>query len=310
MPVLVQSILAALPRVGSVLALCGFIMLVFSIVGMELFKGVLHYRCALPGFIETANHPGSAAEGITEGIDGARRALQLAAASATTSAIGALQEGAQLGAGMLHAGGGVGSSFGGGGGGGGGGAMGSMGLGRALGAAQEDYDSGTPCRLGMPPGDGYGQCEAGSTCMYFDDNPSNGLMSFDSVGVAFVVLLQALTFDDWTEPMYALMASISVYSGARPRRRYGHCWRCPAATTSPCPPSPLLPVVVAASAGAASSTSPVCHAAPPLAAAPLTQRSRVAARRRSRLFRPHRDDRRLLRRQPLPRRHLRGVHRR
>ena len=34
---------------------------VFAIVGVELFKGLLHYRCALPGFVETAGHPGAAA---------------------------------------------------------------------------------------------------------------------------------------------------------------------------------------------------------------------------------------------------------
>ena len=57
MPVLVQSILGALPRVGNVLMLCGFIFLVFAIVGVETFKGQLHYRCALPGFSETVGHP-------------------------------------------------------------------------------------------------------------------------------------------------------------------------------------------------------------------------------------------------------------
>jgi hypothetical protein len=39
--------------------LCGFVFLVFGIVGMELFKGVLHYRCALDGFVETPGHPSS-----------------------------------------------------------------------------------------------------------------------------------------------------------------------------------------------------------------------------------------------------------
>lgn len=50
MPVLVQWILDVMPKMGSVVMLCGFIFIVFGIVGMELFKGVLHYRCALPGF--------------------------------------------------------------------------------------------------------------------------------------------------------------------------------------------------------------------------------------------------------------------
>ena len=58
MPTLVQSILSSLPRVGNVLALCGFIFLVFAIVGVEAFKGALHYRCASAGFQETEGHPG------------------------------------------------------------------------------------------------------------------------------------------------------------------------------------------------------------------------------------------------------------
>ena len=76
MPVLVQSILSALPRVGNVCALCGFIFLVFAIVGVEAFKGVLHYRCALPGFVESADHPS-----LLDDVDPERRsrALELAA---------------------------------------------------------------------------------------------------------------------------------------------------------------------------------------------------------------------------------------
>ena len=57
MPVLVQWILSVMPKFGNVAMLCGFVFLVFAIVGMELFKGALHYRCARPGFVETAGHP-------------------------------------------------------------------------------------------------------------------------------------------------------------------------------------------------------------------------------------------------------------
>ena len=47
MPVLMQSIALVIPKLGSILGLCGFLVLVFGIVGMELFKGSLHYRCAI-----------------------------------------------------------------------------------------------------------------------------------------------------------------------------------------------------------------------------------------------------------------------
>ena len=55
MPLLVQWILNVLPKMGNVLALFLFVFLVFGIIGMELFKGSLHYRCALPGF-DDAGH--------------------------------------------------------------------------------------------------------------------------------------------------------------------------------------------------------------------------------------------------------------
>ena len=48
MPKLISSILAAMPALANVAALTGFIFLVFGIVGMELFKGSLHYRCLVP----------------------------------------------------------------------------------------------------------------------------------------------------------------------------------------------------------------------------------------------------------------------
>ena len=57
MPMLVNSVMSAVPKLGNVVGLLFFIFLVFGIVGMELFKGALHYRCALPGFVESSDHP-------------------------------------------------------------------------------------------------------------------------------------------------------------------------------------------------------------------------------------------------------------
>jgi len=134
MPVLVQSILSALPRVANVLMLCGFIFLVFAIVGLEVFKGESHYRCALPGFVETAGHP-------VEGMLETRRVLK-----------------------------------------GGGGPAGGGGV-------QGKWDTGRACN----PDLGSMQCDdaVGQRCMYFDLNPMHDLSSFDHVGTAFIVLLQA-----------------------------------------------------------------------------------------------------------------------
>ena len=68
MPQMISAILAAFPKLSNVVALCSFIFLVFGIVGMELFKGALHYRCASEGFVETPGHPVS---------DGRRRLEEL-----------------------------------------------------------------------------------------------------------------------------------------------------------------------------------------------------------------------------------------
>ena len=47
MPVLVSSVLAAVPKLGNVAGVCSFIFVVFGIVGLEVFKGTLHctYAC-------------------------------------------------------------------------------------------------------------------------------------------------------------------------------------------------------------------------------------------------------------------------
>ena len=51
MPALVESLLEVF-LLASVSVLTGFVFVVFGIVGIELFKGALHHRCALPGFEE------------------------------------------------------------------------------------------------------------------------------------------------------------------------------------------------------------------------------------------------------------------
>ena len=44
-------------------------------MGVQLFKGTLHYRCALPGFVETVGHPGQYAN-ATAGPAGLEVALR------------------------------------------------------------------------------------------------------------------------------------------------------------------------------------------------------------------------------------------
>lgn len=50
MPVLVKSIIDAVPRLSVVAALVGVVLLVFGIIGVELFKGSLHHHCVTDGY--------------------------------------------------------------------------------------------------------------------------------------------------------------------------------------------------------------------------------------------------------------------
>ena len=171
MPMLVEWILSVLPKMGNVLALFGFVFLVFGIVGMELFKGVLHYRCALPGFVESTGHPllPSVREQLSsERPDG----------SIMRSTVGG------------------GSS--------------------SWGDDQDQHDTLISCNIlatwrdakSGGRGADFGICPDGTTCSFFDSN-LYAISSFDSVGIAFIAFLQAVTFDDWAATMYALMSSFS-----------------------------------------------------------------------------------------------------
>ena len=83
----------------------------------------------------------------------------------------------------------------GGGGGGGGGGEDLAGL-----------DSGTLCHANP------GVCEAeGMVCHYFGTNPE-ATTSFDSTLMAMIPILQAVTFDTWTDPMVAVMGAYSPWA--------------------------------------------------------------------------------------------------
>ena len=49
MKVLVRSLLGAIPAMASVLLLCGFIFLVFGIIGVQLYSGSFRQQCFEPG---------------------------------------------------------------------------------------------------------------------------------------------------------------------------------------------------------------------------------------------------------------------
>ena len=69
---------------------------------------------------------------------------------------------------------------------------------------QAEYDSGTLCAADPD------MCsEEGQICFYFDDNPDGGTVSFDSVAMSMIPIIQAITFDTWTDPMFYIMEAYS-----------------------------------------------------------------------------------------------------
>ena len=192
MPPLVASLMHALPKMGNVLMLCGFLILFLGIVGMELFKGALHYRCALPGFVPTPGHPGS-----REATAALGHTSFEAAAAAGHASLSHISHAAAVVRQLRGTGG----------------APTGMAIRGEYDTGQAVYDTGIACR----PWAGQEACASASdgearTCAYFDLNPTFDLTSFDSVSAASIAILQAMTFDTWTVPMYALIDSFSRWS--------------------------------------------------------------------------------------------------
>ena len=85
---------------------------------------------------------------------------------------------------------------------------------------QAAFDTEVACNPEMPSacddlaaealgaGEGSGGIDG---CRLFEASMSGGLLSFDSVPLAQIILMQIITFDDWATSMYALMASVSPW---------------------------------------------------------------------------------------------------
>ena len=72
---------------------------------------------------------------------------------------------------------------------------------------QAAYDTEEACN---PTVTSVAQCETdGATCQYFDENINSDLMGFDNIALSCLLILQTVTFDTWTDAMYALMDSFS-----------------------------------------------------------------------------------------------------
>ena len=175
---MVGWIFKALPGIFTLCALAAFIFIVFGVIGMDLFEGTLHYRCALPGFAEAML---ALRNGHSDGSSG--------------SSYGSANESGdpQNGPRMLtetvpapvrnvdhHVG------------------------------PQAPWDTGLLCNPSLTL-----SCAAApnsSSCSYFDQNPPGDFASFDSIFPAFLILFQQLTGDTWYRAMYEEMLAYSPFA--------------------------------------------------------------------------------------------------
>ena len=162
MPVLVNSILAAVPKLGDVVIILGLLIVVMGIGIVHTFQGSTHYRCAMRGYVEPQTHPSL--------IIGDPAAVTYLSHHAHSHLGRRLQgTGAFLPRSAL-------------------------------------WDTGLMCDptayhdecADYPDSDGW-------TCAYFEDSPNLNITTFDSFGNVIVIILQALTFETWSEPMYDLV---------------------------------------------------------------------------------------------------------
>ena len=175
-----------------------------SAMQLSYIVGALHYRCALPGFIETEGHPALVKNPL----------FALPPPTLAFSRLLSDNESATefLSHRLLR------------------GSGGSSGVSSTSAAwDQSDFDTGTFCNPLID------MCADGTRCSYFDQNPNGGVLSFDSVPSACIAVFQSITFDSWTDTMYAVMDSVSPLAfayfiliailGGVPQRRQNR-WGC------------------------------------------------------------------------------------
>ena len=198
MPVLVSSILQSLPALGNVAGLTFFLFLVFGIIGMNLFQGALHYRCADMGIFDLDNPPAPVVDGVAtytlerrlgEVAPSLEQLASGAAASLAATSVPAFKELMSAVGNSVEQGVAAltkkaparvpGRQLKGGGGGGGGADPDDL---------QAQFDTETLCAAEP------GMCaEDGTKCFYFTNNPGGGTISFDNVAVTGIAILMVRT---------------------------------------------------------------------------------------------------------------------
>ena len=190
MPQMVGWVVKAMPGILTLCLLTLFIFFVFGIIGMDLFRGTLHYRCALPGFAEAMlalrNHHGNGYSNgsingssygsnssvgnysSVVGVPGAHRQLSGGGASHHTDDPQAPWDTRRLCSPKLAS--------------------------SCAAVWATSLDSRTP---------------ANSSCSYFDRNHVGDFASFDSVIPALFLIFKQITGDTWYHEMYEEMLASS-----------------------------------------------------------------------------------------------------
>ena len=167
MPVLVNSILAAVPKLADVVMVLSLLVVVLGIAGTSLFQGTMHYRCAKLGYVEPQIHPSL--------LVGDPHAVSMDG-TYSSSARGLEAKGA-----FEHP---------------------SAAWDTDMLCDPTAVVDVCPSRHAIGDPDA---SEATWRCMYFEETPNADITSFDHFYTSVIIVLQTLTFDEWATPMYDLM---------------------------------------------------------------------------------------------------------
>ena len=184
----VDTIVLSLPRLFDVAMLGGFIMVVFGVLGVQLFKGSLRYRCYEVEPTFSASTHASVHLQLHRQLSGFHpTAPQPTATLQQTAPLHvSLPRGANASGALPN---GAGASGGGASGGG------------ASGAELPVHAESGAC-AGADGTHAQGSCALGQACRPYGENPFHGTVSFDDIVSAWLTIFQCITLEGWTDVMY------------------------------------------------------------------------------------------------------------
>lgn len=207
----VDTIFHALPRLFDVAMLSAFILVILGVLGVQLFKGTLRYRCyeALGGVGEATVGGASASNRTEGGLEGSSSTMS--DAHHLLPDVSDPQQRSSMGASgwrdtLVTASGRMLDSA----------VTGALAIAVAdPHRAPIDLLAGVcaPDAAALASGEELrGTCAAGEVCLPYDGNPFHETISFDNIVAAWVTIFQCITLDGWTAVMYMTSKSSGVGS--------------------------------------------------------------------------------------------------